>query len=127
MKKSDSATRVAMLSGGPSAERSVSRASADAVKAALTTEVDLELHDLELDENVGQALLTINPDVVLPILHGPPGEDGTLQGMLELMRLPYVGSGVAPAHSRWTNSRQKASLMLWAYHRRLLLDPSPGR
>ena len=94
MNTSDSTTRVAMLSGGPSAERSVSRVSADAVKAALTTEVDLELHDLELDENVGQALLTINPDVVLPILHGPPGEDGTLQGMLELMRLPYVGSGV---------------------------------
>ncbi len=94
MNTSDSTTRVAMLRGGPSAERSVSRVSADAVKAALTTEVDLELHDLELDENVGQALLTINPDVVLPILHGPPGEDGTLQGMLELMRLPYVGSGV---------------------------------
>ena len=35
----------------------------------------------------------INPDVVLPILHGPPGEDGTLQGMLELMQLPYVGPG----------------------------------
>ena len=38
--------------------------------------------------------MTINPDVVLPILHGPPGEDGTLQGLLELMQLPYVGSGV---------------------------------
>jgi len=94
MREPGSATRVAMLSGGPSAERGVSRVSADAVKSALANEADLELHDLELDENVVQALLAINPDVVLPILHGPPGEDGTLQGLLELMQLPYVGSGV---------------------------------
>ena len=94
MREPGSATRVAMLSGGPSAERGVSRVSADAVKAALANEADLELDDLELDENVVQALLAINPDVVLPILHGPPGEDGTLQGLLELMQLPYVGSGV---------------------------------
>ena len=74
MNTSDSTTRVAMLSGGPSAERGVSRVSAEAVKAALTNQPDLELHDLELDVNVVQALLAINPDVVLPILHGPPGD-----------------------------------------------------
>ena len=49
---------------------------------------------LELDTATGSALLDLNPDVVFPALHGPPGEDGTVQGFLELLGYPYVGSDV---------------------------------
>ena len=41
-------------------------------------------------------------DVVLPLLHGPYGEDGTLQGLLELAGVAYVGSGSSPRPRRWT-------------------------
>src|SRR3954462_11599446 len=41
-------------------------------------------------------------DVVFPVLHGPYGEDGTIQGLLEMSDVPYVGSGVLAARRRWT-------------------------
>lgn len=86
---------IAVLSGGPSAESEVSRVSARAVEAALKTLPDFVVHSMTLDENMASTLISLQPDVVLPILHGPPGEDGTLQGLLELIALPYVGSNVA--------------------------------
>ena len=49
---------------------------------------------IELDENIAEALDRLSPDVVFPVLHGPPGEDGTLQGFLEIMGYRYVGSDV---------------------------------
>ena len=49
---------------------------------------------LELDDNIGLALKAQKIDVVFPALHGPPGEDGTFQGFLEILNIPYVGSGV---------------------------------
>jgi D-alanine-D-alanine ligase len=46
-------------------------------------------------EGVGQAIVTgLNLDVIFPVLHGPYGEDGTIQGLLELANVPYVGAGV---------------------------------
>ena len=50
------------------------------------------------------ARATFDVDVVLPLLHGPYGEDGTVQGLFELADLPYVGSGVWVPRSRWTRS-----------------------
>jgi D-alanine-D-alanine ligase len=50
--------------------------------------------NFELDLNLTKALLDYAPDVTFPVLHGPPGEDGTLQGYLEILGLKYVGSGV---------------------------------
>jgi D-alanine-D-alanine ligase len=85
--------KVAVLMGGPSAEAVVSRSSAAEVGQALSASghtVSL----LELDSGCAAALLGIAPDVVFPALHGPPGEDGTVQGFLEILGLPYVGSGV---------------------------------
>ena len=84
---------VAVLMGGPSAEAEVSRNSAREVAAALklaghTAEL------VELDHQVTGHLMTLQPDVVFPALHGPPGEDGTVQGFLEILGLPYVGSDV---------------------------------
>ena len=84
---------IAVLQGGPSLEAEVSRVSAAGVADALRSgghRVTL----IELDRATAQRLEESRPDVVFPALHGPPGEDGTVQGLLEVLELPYVGSGV---------------------------------
>ena len=48
-------------------------------------------------------------DVVFPVLHGPFGEDGTMQGLLETVGLPYVGAGVLGSPSRWTRTSARPS------------------
>ena len=84
---------VAVLQGGASREAAISRVSAAGVAQALRSaghRVDL----LELDRGAAVELERSRPDVVFPALHGPPGEDGTVQGLLDLLELAYVGSGV---------------------------------
>ena len=97
--------RVAVLSGGRSSEHDVSLASGESVRAGVADAghepVDVRLerdgtwtHDgEEIVLQAGRGLL--GADVVFPALHGPFGEDGTVQGLLELLDVPYVGSGVA--------------------------------
>ena len=85
--------KVALLSGGPSQEASVSRVSAKSVLAALASHYP-NLVNIELNASAVPALQAFQPDVVFPILHGPPGEDGTVQGLLEILDIPYVGSDV---------------------------------
>jgi len=115
--------RVALLAGGRSSEHDISLASARSVLEALDPEryevvsvniartgqwkIDGSVHRLGPGPGPGpaetlpvpatpgtlEALGTV--DVVLPILHGPFGEDGTVQGLLELADIPYVGAGVA--------------------------------
>jgi D-alanine-D-alanine ligase len=86
-------TTIAVVCGGPSAEADVSRVSgrgvADALRATYSKVVLFKL-----DATIGEALRDNRVGVVFPVLHGPPGEDGTFQGFLEILRLPYVGSGV---------------------------------
>lgn len=84
---------VTILCGGNSAEASVSRNSAKQIEAALR-ELGHTTHLVELDANCPAHLIRQPCDVVFPALHGPPGEDGTVQGMLESFGLAYVGSGV---------------------------------
>ncbi len=84
---------VAVLMGGPSAEAEVSRTSAGEVATALS-ETGYKTELVELDADTAGRLLGLQPDVVFPALHGPPGEDGTVQGFLEILGLPYVGSDV---------------------------------
>ena len=85
--------KVAVLYGGHSAEREVSLTSGERVHAALTrTGVQCQLIDTREDV-VGQ-LLAYRPDYAFIALHGRGGEDGTMQGLLETMAIPYVGSGV---------------------------------
>ncbi len=84
---------IAVLMGGDSAEADVSRSSAAGVIEALKQNYD-SVHGVELDGDVADSLASIKPDVVVPILHGPPGEDGTLQGFLEILGYSYVGSDV---------------------------------
>ena len=85
--------KVALLSGGASQEASVSRVSAESVLAALAPHYP-SLVNIELNASVVTALQAFQPDIVFPVLHGPPGEDGTVQGLLEILGIPYVGSDV---------------------------------
>lgn len=85
--------RVAVLQGGPAAEAEVSRVSAAGVAAALQDRC-AAVACIELDAGVVDALRAFAPDVVFPALHGPPGEDGTVQGLLEMLGYAYVGSSV---------------------------------
>lgn len=84
---------VAVIQGGPSTEAEVSRASALGVARALS-EAGHSVVRLELDAFLAESLRTGGYDVVFPVVHGAVGEDGSLQGLLEVLDLPYVGSGV---------------------------------
>jgi D-alanine-D-alanine ligase len=84
---------VAVLMGGWSKERSVSLSSGGEVAAALET-VGYKVSKVDMDRNVAATLSALEPDVVFNALHGVPGEDGTVQGMLDLMQIPYTHSGM---------------------------------
>ena len=86
-------TRIAVINGGNSAEAEVSRVSARGVIGALRENYETVI-SIELDDGIAAALADCRPDVVFPVLHGPPGEDGTLQGFLEILGYRYVGSDV---------------------------------
>lgn len=101
--------KVAVILGGTSAEREVSLASGDRVFAALARKgVECKLID-SADDLVGQ-LNEYQPDRVFIALHGRGGEDGTVQGMLELMGIPYTGSGVMSSALAMDKYRSK---LLW--------------
>jgi D-alanine-D-alanine ligase len=85
--------RIAVIQGGPSAEAAVSRRSAQGVCAALAR-AGHDVVRLELDARLPASLASATVDVVFPVVHGTVGEDGCLQGMLEVLGLAYVGSGV---------------------------------
>ena len=87
------ALRIAVLAGGNSAEAEVSRSSAGGIAQALRRSSH-EVAVIEIDRELVSALRAFAPDVVFPMLHGPPGEDGTVQGLLAMLGLPFVGSGV---------------------------------
>jgi len=84
---------IAVVCGGPAAEAEVSRVSGRGVANALLATYE-DVIVLELDEAIVERLKEADVEVVFPILHGPPGEDGTFQGLLEIVGIPYVGSGV---------------------------------
>lgn len=85
---------LALISGGISSERDVSLNSGKQVYAALDQEkYDIRPYDPKTD--LGQLVIDAdNLDAALIILHGPYGEDGTVQGLLDLLDLPYQGAGV---------------------------------
>jgi len=85
--------RIMVLMGGWSNERDVSLSSGNGVADALE-ENGHDVTRVDMDENLAETLRAINPDVVFNALHGCPGEDGTVQGMLDLMKIPYTHSGL---------------------------------
>jgi D-alanine-D-alanine ligase len=84
---------VAVLMGGWSAEREVSLRSGKACAEALTR-LSYRVTAIDAGRDVAAALTKTNPDAALNVLHGRPGEDGTLQGVLEVLGIPYSHSGV---------------------------------
>lgn len=121
-----SRTRLAVLFGGMSSEHEVSLRSArsviDAVDPGRFEVVPVgigrdgvwhtatEADDLAAILHTGEVvtdLRGLRPDLVFPVLHGPNGEDGTIQGLLELFRLPYVGSGVLASATCMDKAVQK--------------------
>ena len=85
---------VVVLMGGWSSEREVSLTSGKGVAAALRERGWSNVTEVDMDRNVAQVLAGLRPDVVFNALHGTPGEDGTVQGMLDLMQIPYTHSGL---------------------------------
>ncbi len=85
--------RVCVLKGGLSAEREVSLVSGGACAAALHR-VGYQVSELDVDRDLPARLAAQAPDVVFNALHGRYGEDGCVQGLLEVMGLPYTHSGV---------------------------------
>lgn len=86
--------RIAVLMGGMSKEREVSMKSGTAVAEALLRK-GYDAIPIDVTENVAGKLKDIQPDLAFIALHGKYGEDGAIQGLLEIMRIPYTGSGVA--------------------------------
>lgn len=85
--------KVAVLLGGTSAEREVSLKSGHAVYQALI-EAGVDAFKLDVQSNVLEQLQNLEADRVFNILHGRGGEDGTIQAVLEMLDIPYTGSGV---------------------------------
>ena len=92
--------RVAVLAGGLSHERDVSLRSGRRVAEALRA-AGCEVSTLDADAHLLPRLSEETPDVVWPVLHGAIGEDGALRDVLELLRLPYVGSRPASCRMAW--------------------------
>ena len=84
---------VAVLMGGWSAEREVSLMSGSGVADALESR-GYRVTRIDMDREVAAEIARVAPDVVFNALHGTPGEDGTVQGMLDLMGVPYTHSGL---------------------------------
>src|SRR5215471_7769352 len=84
---------VCVIQGGPSSEAAVSRSSAAGIAGALSASGH-KVKRLELDGSLPAALAEEKPDLVFPVVHGAVGEDGCLQGLLEVLGFAYVGSGV---------------------------------
>ena len=88
------ALHVVVLMGGWSSEREVSLTSGRGVAQALRERGWSNVSELDMEHDVAARLAELKPDVVFNALHGTPGEDGTVQGMLDLMQIPYTHSGL---------------------------------
>ncbi|MXN43916.1 D-alanine--D-alanine ligase [Shinella kummerowiae] len=88
-----SVKHVAMLMGGFSSERPVSLSSGNACADALEAE-GYQVTRVDVGHDIASVLAELKPDVAFNALHGPFGEDGTIQGILEFLEIPYTHSGV---------------------------------
>ena len=86
------ARHVAVLMGGWSAERDVSLRSGKACADALERR-GYRVTRIDVARDIAAVLTALAPDVALNLLHGRPGEDGTIQGLLEILKIPYSHSG----------------------------------
>src|SRR5262249_26396909 len=101
-------SRVAVLKGGRSLEREVSLRSGANVEAALRR-LGHDVVALDADRNLVRTLRAEKPDVAFVAMHGEGGEDGTVQELLEIIGIPYTGSGVTASERSWDKVVAKAS------------------
>ncbi|MCK5595758.1 D-alanine--D-alanine ligase, partial [bacterium] len=85
--------RIAVLMGGPSSEREISLKSGNCVLKALKA-AQMNAAAFDVNRELPSKLIKEKIDIVFIALHGKPGEDGTIQGMLDILDIPYTGSGV---------------------------------
>ena len=97
---------VAVLMGGWSSERPVSLSSGKACSDALER-AGYRVSRVDVDRDVATILKALAPDVAFNALHGPFGEDGTIQGVLELLEIPYTHSGVLASALAMDKQRAK--------------------
>jgi D-alanine-D-alanine ligase len=97
---------VAVLMGGWSAEREISLRSGAACAAALA-KVGYHVTPVDVGRDVASVLAALKPDAALNLLHGRPGEDGTIQGVLEILGIPYSHSGVLASAVAMQKDRAK--------------------
>ncbi len=97
---------VAVLLGGTSAEREVSLSSGKACADALEGE-GYRVTRVDVGPDIASVLTTLRPDVAFNALHGPDGEDGTIQGLLEILKIPYSHSGVLASALAMNKERAK--------------------
>lgn len=101
---------VVVLYGGWSNERPVSLVTGEQVAAALAR-VGYRVTKIDMDRDIAQRLAEAKPDVVFNALHGTPGEDGTIQGMLDLMGIKYTHSGLTTSVIAIDKQLTKAALV----------------
>ena len=89
-------SKIAVVMGGTSAEREISIQTGSGVMRALQ-ELGYDARSLDYDAKFVDAIREIDPDVVFIALHGPGGEDGQIQAILEFFGIPYTGSGIEAA------------------------------
>lgn len=87
---------IAVLMGGWGAERGVSFDTGKAIAQALRN-LGYDVREIDAANDLPTALKEVKPDAAFLALHGKGGEDGCVQGLLEVMRIPYTGSGVLPS------------------------------
>ena len=85
--------RIGVLLGGQSAEREISLKTGRAVHRALLR-LGYDAEPIDVDASLLQQLRDKKVEIAFVALHGPGGEDGTIQGLLEMIGIPYTGSGV---------------------------------
>jgi len=105
-KSANAGSRVAVLMGGPSAEREVSLSSGRECAAALRV-AGYDVVQLDAGPDLAERLAEIKPDCVFNALHGRFGEDGCVQGLLEWLRIPYTHSGVLASALAMDKARAK--------------------
>ncbi len=100
------AKHVGVLMGGWSAEREVSLSTGRACCRALE-EVGYKVTPIDVQPDIATVLEAVRPEVAFNALHGPVGEDGTIQGLLEILRIPYTHSGVLASALAMQKDRAK--------------------
>lgn len=104
--------RVAVLMGGNSSEREISLVTGRNILAALQR-CGVDAYSVDVDENISEHLRKDRPDRVFIALHGPGGEDGKIQGLLQEMNIPFTGSGVSSSALTMNKIFTKC---VWEYH-----------